>query len=414
MATIKAFRAVRPAKELVDKIAALPYDVYNRSEAREVVAHNMDSFLSIDRAETLLEPNIDLHSPLVYEKARDTMYEWLQSGRFIQDETDSFYLYELTMSGRSQIGLVAATSVDEYLDETIKKHEKTRADKELDRINHVDYCNANTGPIFLTYRHRSEIDKLVSTWCKNHEPMYDYLADDGVGHKAWLVDEASIIEAFTSAYQDVPALYIADGHHRAASAVKVAKMRREQNPDYTGNESFNYFLSVIFPDNQLAIMDYNRVVKDLAGLSSEAFIEALSVQFTLSQPSLEAIRPQNKCEFSMFFENQWYLLTAKEGTYPMDDPVASLDVAILQDNLLSPILKIGDPRTDQRIDFVGGIRGLNELERRVKDDMKVAFAMYPTSIEELMAIADAGELMPPKSTWFEPKLRSGMFIHLLK
>ena len=414
MSIIKPFMAVRPAKNRVREVAALPYDVYNSKEAREVVAKNPRSFLAIDRAETFFAETVDVHSEQIYNKAREVLYAWIEEGIFVQEDKNMLYLYELIMNDRSQVGIVSCTSVDEYLDNKIKKHEKTRADKEADRIQHVDHCDANTGPIFLTYRSSQTVNELVESWKTRHEPLYDFVAEDGITHRIWSVDDTSIIGELVEAFKTIESLYIADGHHRAASAVKVAQMRREANPDYTGDEAFNYFLSVSFPDEQLCIMDYNRVVKDLNGLSESEFLVAIQKQFEIKQTSKEPIKPNEKAMFSMILDDTWYLLKAKENSYNHEHPVLSLDVSILQLNLLSPILGIGDPRIDQRIDFVGGIRGLEELTRRTKADMKVGFAMYPTSIEELMAIADADQLMPPKSTWFEPKLRSGLFIHLLK
>lgn len=414
MSVIRPFKAVRPADALVEDIAALPYDVYSSMEAREVVKDKPKSFLKIDRAETFFDVDVDIHSQQVYEKARDVMYGMLEAGDFVQEDKAVLYLYELTMNGRSQVGIVSCTSVDEYLNDDIKKHEKTRADKEEDRINHVDYCDANTGPIFLTYKAQEGINTIVDDWKASHAALFDYVADDGVGHKIWTVDQDEAIEGLVQAFEGVEALYIADGHHRAASAVKVAQKRRETYPDYTGDEEFNYFLSVSFPDEQLMIMDYNRVVKDLNGLTVASYLEAVQGQFEIIEESDKEIKPSEKATFAMYLEDKWYLLKAKDGSYDAQDPVLSLDVSILQENLLTPILGIGDPKVDKRIDFVGGIRGLAELERRAKLDMKIGFAMYPTSIDELIAIADAGKLMPPKSTWFEPKLRSGLFIHLLK
>ncbi len=414
MSTIKPFRAVRPTQDRVSEVAALPYDVYSSDEAREVVADKPYSFLKIDRAETFFEKGIDIYSQQVYEKARDTLYGWLEEGILIQEEQEALYLYELVMDGRSQTGIVACTSIDEYLNNTIKKHEKTRADKEQDRINHVDFCDANTGPIFLTYRHQAAIDSKVKEVMSQNSPIYDMVADDGIVHRCWKIDSSEDVALLVESFKGIDSLYIADGHHRAASACKVGLKRREENPGYDGSEEFNYFLSVIFPDNQLKIMDYNRVVKDLNGMSHHEFLDDMLHQFELLESSENQIRPVKKGTFSMFMDGRWYLYEAKTGTFDSSDPVLSLDVSILQLNVLSPLLGIGDPRTDKRIDFVGGIRGLKELERRCSVDMELAFAMVPTSVDELMAIADADELMPPKSTWFEPKLRSGIFIHLLK
>lgn len=415
MATVKPFRAVRPEAKQASEVAALPYDVMNSEEAREMVVGHPVSFLHIDKAEIDLPKEIDVHSPQVYEKARDTLQKMIANGVFIQDDTPCFYLYRLTMNGRSQTGLVATTSIDEYLDGTIKKHEFTRADKEQDRINHVDYCDANTGPIFLAYRKEDDILKLTEDWKKAHDPIYDFTAEDGISHTVWQISDQTVIEKFVSAFENVPALYIADGHHRTASAVKVGLKRREENPNYDGSEEFNYFLSVIFPDQELSIWDYNRVVKDLNGLTVDGFLDTIKDAFHPEEvKDADAARPVNAHQFGMYLDGKWYRLSFDAEKLPQDS-IARLDVSILQKELLEPILAIGDPRTDSRIDFVGGIRGLQELERRVNNgEMKLAFAMYPTSVAELMQIADENKVMPPKSTWFEPKLRSGLFVHLLK
>lgn len=411
MATVKAFRAIRPIPEKAADVAALPYDVYNREEAREAVAGKPYSFLRVDRPETTMDPKIDLYDPAVYRQAQKNLQRLISDHVLIQDAQKQFYLYALKMGEHEQTGLVTCTSVDEYLDGHIKKHELTRSEKEQDRIHHVDSCDANTGPIFLTYRHQKEIDQRVEK-IRAEEPLYDFTADDGIRHRVWHVQNAEDISGFIQAFEKVPALYIADGHHRAASAVKVAQMRREAHPGYTGEEPFNYFLSVIFPDDQLDILDYNRVVKDLNGLTPEDFMAVLQKKCEV-EPTDHPYRPDRKGHFGMYFNNQWYQLKIHDEFAAKGDPVKGLDVSILQDQILSPILGIGDPRVDKRIDFVGGIRGLKELERRVHTDMQVAFSMYPTSVQELMSIADAGLLMPPKSTWFEPKLRSGLFIHKL-
>lgn len=413
MATIKPFKAVRPFPEKARDVAALPYDVYNREEAAIAARGKLDSFLRVDRPETTLDTRIKINDPFVYETARKNLEKLFHRNALTQDTKDCLYIYELVMDGRSQVGLVVCTAIDEYLDNTIKKHELTRADKEEDRIKHVDACNANTGPIFLTYRAQDAINEIINTWQKENEPVYDFVSEDGITHRAWVVDDDAVISGLVEKFGDVKSLYIADGHHRSASAVKVGLMRREANPNYTGDEEFNYFLSVLFPDEQLYIMDYNRVVKDLNGLSVDEFLDALSEKFDIEARGAEPVKPPQKGSFGLYMEGKWYLLTVKEGVYDPADPVNSLDVAILQNNVLVSILGIGDIRIDKRIDFVGGIRGLKELERRANDDMALAFSMYPTSIEELMNIADADLLMPPKSTWFEPKLRSGLFIHNL-
>jgi len=409
MADIRPFRAFRPRKGLEDKIAALPYDVYDRKEACEVVKKNPYSFLAIDRAETQFSDDVSTYAPEVYEKARDMLKEQISEGRFVQEEVPAYYLYELTMDGRSQTGIVACASIDDYENQVIKKHENTRADKEQDRINHVDICNMQTGPIFLTYHAEDVLRKCVAE-VKLQAPIYDFVSEDGIGHRVWVIAEEPKVQTIHEAFGNINAIYIADGHHRCASAVKVGLKRRKQLPDYTGEEEFNYFLSVLFPDEELHILDYNRVVKDLNGLSSEEFLLKVQECFTIKEEGVIPYRPSQKGTFGMFMDEKWYSLTARDSIRS-EDAVEGLDVSLLQNHLLQPILGIEDPKSDKRIDFVGGIRGLEELERRVHTDMKVAFSMYPTSIQELLAVADAGRLMPPKSTWFEPKLRSGLFLH---
>ncbi len=412
MADVRPFQAFRPAPGREKEIAALPYDVYNRQEAVEVVKKNPGSFLAIDRAETQFGPEVDTYAPEVYRKAKSMLRDWISEGRFIQEDKPCYYLYEQVMDGRSQTGIVACASIDDYQANVIKKHENTRADKEQDRINHVDVCNMQTGPIFLAYRAGGVLRDLIASG-KKKSPVYDFVSEDGIAHRVWVIDETESIAAIQEAFSKIPALYIADGHHRCASAVKVGLKRRAENPAFTGNEEYNYFLSVLFPDEELKILDYNRFVKDLNGLSEEAFLAKISEKFdVIRQPEDDKpYAPKTKGEFGMFLEGCWYCLKAKEEI-KSNDPVKGLDVSVLQDNLLSEILGIGDPKTDKRIDFIGGIRGLKELERRCAEiPGSVAFSMYPTSIEELFAVADAGRLMPPKSTWFEPKLRSGLFLH---
>lgn len=409
MADIRPFKAYRPKEGLESKIVALPYDVYNRAEAKEVVLKNPKSFLAIDRAETQFGDEVDTYAPEVYEKAKEMLRGQIAEGRFVQEKSPCYYLYELTMDGRSQTGIVACASIDDYQNNIIKKHENTRADKELDRITHVDVCNMQTGPIFLAYR-ADEVLRAIVAEAKSRKPVYDFVSEDGVGHRVWIVDSTESVEGIRNAFAGKDSVYIADGHHRCASAAKVGLKRRESNPGYTGEEEFNYFLSVLFPDEELHIMDYNRVVKDLNGLDIDAFIAKISELFEVEKVGTNPYHPEKKGTFGMFLEDEWYCLKAKEEILS-NDAVEGLDVSVLQDNLLGPVLGIGDPKTDKRIDFVGGIRGLKELERRAHTDMKVAFSMYPTSISELFAVADAGRLMPPKSTWFEPKLRSGLFLH---
>lgn len=411
MAVIRQFKAIRPTPEMAEKVAALPYDVVNSEEAAEMVIGNPYSFLHVDKAEIDLPAGTDIYSPEVYEKAKSNLEKMITDGVLVQDEKPMLYVYELTMDGRSQTGIVACTSIDEYMQGIIKKHELTREDKEQDRIRHVDICNANTGPIFLAYRTVDEISEIVDNVKKN-APVYDFTAEDGIIHRAWIIDDEETINRLVKLFKDVPNLYIADGHHRNASAAKVGLKRRNENPNYTGDEEFNYYLAVIFPSDQLKILDYNRVVKDLNGLSEEEFIKKLSEKFDIVETEGRA-KPDKAYDFGMYMDGKWYMLTAKDEI-KSKDAVKGLDVSILQDNVLIPILGIGDIRTDKRIDFVGGIRGLGELEKRVNSgEMKVAFAMYPTSIEQLMTIADENKIMPPKSTWFEPKLRSGLFIHSL-
>lgn len=412
MPKITPFQSVRPNPSLADRIAALPYDVYNREEACIEVKKEPLSFLKIDRAETQFDNSVDTYDDRVYEKARETLDEMIADGSFLMDEKPCFYVYELTMNGRSQTGIVACSSIDDYVNGAIRKHENTREEKEIDRINHVDRTNAQTGPIFLVYRSVEEINRIVRKE-KEKTPVYDFTSPDGITHRAWVISDSNVIEKMEQAFAAVPTTYIADGHHRCASAVKVGLKRRKEHPDYTGQEEFNHFLSVLFPDDQLYIMPYNRVVKDLAGMKKEEFLEAVrKAGFTVSYLGDTPFAPEEKGTFGMYLNDGWYRLTADKSLV-VDDPVEGLDVSILQNNLLRPILKIADPRTDKRIDFVGGIRGLSELEKRVAEDCTVAFSMYATSIQELLDVADAGLLMPPKSTWFEPKLRSGLFIHRL-
>ncbi len=411
MAVVKPFICIRPAKEHAAEVAALPYDVYNRKEACAAVKGNPLSFLNIDRAETQFSDDVDTYADCVYEKARELLDSQIADGIYVTDAGDHYYLYELTMDGRSQTGIVACCSIDDYVNGVIKKHENTREEKELDRIRHVDTVNAQTGPIFLAYRQNIALKEIVAEE-KTKPALYDFVSDDGIRHRVWRIDGADRTDAIEAAFAAIPSTYIADGHHRAASAVKVGLKRRTKHPGYTGEEPFNYFLSVLFPDEELMILPYNRVVRDLNGMSAEQFFEKLKEKFELEEIGKEPYAPVQKGTFGMYLDGTWHALKILPQ-YRSADPVKGLDVSILQDHLLAPVLGIGDPRTDKRIDFIGGIRGLKELERRVGEDMEVAFSMYPTSIEELLSVADAGLLMPPKSTWFEPKLRSGLFIHRL-
>lgn len=409
MAEIRPFAAYRPASGLESRIAALPYDVYNRREACEVVRKNPDSFLAIDRAETGFADSVDTYAPAVYERAAELLRERIAEGRFVQDETPCYYLYEQVMNGRSQTGIVACAAIDDYLSNTIKKHENTRADKEQDRIRHVDTCNMQTGPIFLTYRKNEVLEGIVKE-VRRKPAACDFVSEDGITHRVWVIADEESIETIYDEFDKIPAIYIADGHHRCASAVKVGLKRREEHPGYTGDEEFNFFLAVLFQAEELRIMDYNRVVRDLNGLDRESFLRQVSENFLVTKLGKEPYRPEEKGTFGMYLDESWYRLEAK-AEICSQDAVKGLDVSLLQDYLLGPVLGIQDPKTDKRIDFVGGIRGLEELERRVHTDMRAAFSMYPTSIEELADVADAGKLMPPKSTWFEPKLRSGLFLH---
>ena len=411
MAVIKPFKAYRPKKGLEDKIAALPYDVYSREEACEAVKGKPLSFLNIDRAETQFDSSVDTYADEVYQKAHDMLWEMIEKGEFVQEDKPVYYIYELTMDGRVQTGIVACASVDDYQNQIIKKHENTRADKELDRIRHVETCEAQTGPIFLAYRANDVLREIIAR-TKKENALYDFVSEDGITHRVWCISADDDINAIQSTFEKISQIYIADGHHRCASAVKVGLKKREQKPNYTGNEEFNYFLSVLFADEELMIMDYNRVVKDLNGMKPSQFVEAVQKVYDVVSQGTECQKPLHKGQISMLVDNTWYLCEVK-NEYKSDDPVDGLDVAILQNYVLAPILGIGDPKTDKRIDFVGGIRGIGELERRVKTDSKVAFAMYPTSIHELFSVSDANMLMPRNSTWFEPKLRIGLFIHAI-
>lgn len=411
MAVLRPFRAFRPAQQNQALIPALPYDVMSTAEARQMVRGNSLSFLHVDKAEIDLPEETDPYSVQVYEKARENLDALENTGAMIQDAHPCFYIYKQVMNGRSQVGLVGCASIDDYRNNIIKKHEKTLAKKEADRIRHVDICNANTGPIFLTYRKSVSVNMIVSLWMNEHEPVYDF-EQDGVQQTVWVVNNAEICQRLTNAFAGINALYIADGHHRCASAVQVGQQRRASNPDYTGEEEFNYFLCVAFPDDELEIMDYNRVVRDLNGYSLDAFISKVEENFIVKKEDA-AYQPHEKHTFGMYVDKEWYSLRAKPRILNENDPVARLDVSVLQDYLLEPVLGIQDPKKDERIDFIGGIRGLTELERRAKTDMQIAFSMFPTTVEDLMAIADAGKIMPPKSTWFEPKLLSGLFIHPL-
>ena len=417
MAKIRPFQAVRPGdNERAAEIAALPYDVVNTSEARAEIERHPKSFLRIDRAETNFPEGTAPYDRKVYAKAKELLAQMLTDGDYVREERPCYYLYELTMEGRTQTGIVAAASVDDYIDGIIKKHENTRAEKEQDRIDHVDTCSAQTGPIFLAYRNDETIETIVNrVRSDTANLLYDFTSDDGIRHRVFVISGDADIAAVTAAFDAIPALYIADGHHRAASAVKVSLKRRAAHGTFTGNEEYNYFLSVLFPDAALRILDYNRLVADLNGLSQQALVERISEKCAIISAGTGPEHPAKKGQFSLYLPNgdgsgTWRLFAFRPEDIP-DDPVGSLDVSLLQEQILGPILGIGDPRTDPRIDFVGGIRGYGELMRRCSGDAAAAFALYPTSMDELFAVADAGLLMPPKSTWFEPKLRSGLFVH---
>lgn len=412
MATFRPFRAYRPKPELAAEVAAKPYDVLNSDEARAEVAGHPLSFLHVGKPEVDLDPSIDLHDPRVYEKGKENLQRLIDEGVLFQDPEPYLYLYAQTMDDHTQYGLVGCAAVEEYWNDTIKKHEHTRKDKEEDRSNHVRVTNAHSGPIFLTYPDHPGIDALVDA-VRVQPPATDHVSADGIRHQTWVIDDAEMIARLRELFATVPNLYVADGHHRSAAAAIVGRERARANPKHRGDEEYNFYLAVVFPAGQLRIMDYNRVVKDLNGQSESEFIDRLKERFTI-QPADGQVRPPRKGSFGMYMNGAWHLLEADAELLENADPVQRLDVAIMQNHILQPILGIMDPRTDKRIDFVGGIRGLGELERRVDSgEMTVAFSMHPTSIGELMAIADAGQVMPPKSTWFEPKLRDGLFVHFL-
>jgi uncharacterized protein (DUF1015 family) len=412
MAHIEPFRAFRPRPEFAERVASPPYDVLSSEEARDMVADNPLSFLHVVKPEIDLPPGTDLYAPEVYAKGAENLKRLIEDEVLIRDPAPALYLYRQRMGDHVQTGLVTGASVDEYERDLIKKHEHTRPAKEDDRTRHIDALDANTGPVFLTYKARPEIDGLVARLTEARS-TYDFVAPDGIQHILWVIDDAADRDALVHAFQSVPVLYVADGHHRSAAAVRIRATRRDANPSHTGEEPYNFFLAVLFPDDQMKILDYNRVVADLNGRSIDTFLSGVSERFDVARTG--SGRPVRATTFGMYLAGNWYLLTARPGTYPEHDPVRGLDVAILQDNLLAPVLGIGDPRSDQRIDFVGGIRGLGELERHVDSGRwAVAFALYPTSISQLFAVADAGQVMPPKSTWFEPKLRSGLIVRPFK
>ena len=414
MATLKAFKGLRPPEQIVKELASRPYDVLNSSEARSEAKDNDYSLLHIIKPEIDLPEDINLYSQEVYNKAKENFDHFKNKGWLVADNEDYLYIYAQTMFGKTQYGIVGCASVEDYMNNVIKKHELTRPDKEEDRMKHVRITNANMEPVFFSYPAVEEIDEIVATYIEANNPDYDFTADDGVGHHFWVLRDREKIERIIQLFEKLPATYVADGHHRTAAAALVGNEKKENNPNHTGNEEYNYFLAVHFPDNQLTIIDYNRVVKDLNGNTPAEFMQQLTKGFDIKDMGEEIYKPDVLHNFSMYLEGKWYALTAKPGTYNNDDPIGVLDVTILTNQVLEPILGIEDLRRSKRIDFVGGIRGLGELKKRVDSgEMKVAFALYPVSMKQLINIADNGMIMPPKTTWFEPKLRSGLVVHEL-
>lgn len=411
MAIIRAFRGYRPAKELVAKVASRPYDVLNRAEA--LAEANPHSYLHIIRSEIDLPELENPYDKLVYQTAKKNFDRFVHEGILNQDSVNCLYVYAQTMNGKQQVGLMTCTSIEDYQNDTIKKHEFTRPTKEQDRINHISTTKIHSGPVLMAYPQVNTIDAIVEQVTQKQAPEYDFTAEDGIQHTLWVINDVSIIQTLVDLFDsEVEAIYIADGHHRAASSTKVGLKLKEQNENHTGKEGYNFFLSVLFPDNQLQIIDYNRVVRHLNGMNKLTFLQKVGEKFTLQNKGKEQVKPSQHYTFGMYLEGEWYELTAKEGTYDTEDPIASLDISVLSDNLIAPILGISDQRTDDGIDFVGGIRGLGELEKRVDSgEMKLAFSIYPVSIQQLIDVANSGNVMPPKSTWFEPKLRSGLVTH---
>ncbi|MDR2131867.1 MAG: DUF1015 family protein [Clostridiales Family XIII bacterium] len=413
MAILRPFRALRPKDALAERVLSPPYDVMNRAEAKAMAGGNAYSFLRVTRAELELSADVGAYDARVYERSNENLKGFVRDGVFLRDEKPCFYIYRQTMGGRTQTGVVGCASIDAYESGDIKRHELTRVEKEEDRVRHFDVCDANTEPVFLTYRADARVDDAVGDFTRARSPAYDFVGADGVGHALWTVDDDAASAALVRAFDGVDFLYIADGHHRSASAYRVGLRRREEHPGFDGTEEFNFFMAVAFPDRDLCIFDYNRVVRDLAGMSVEGFLSEVEKRFVIEKRGALAYAPREKHGFGMFLADDWYALRARENIVPKDDAIGALDVSILQDGLLRPVLGIEEPRTDERIDFVGGIRGLAELERRVRTDMAVAFSLCPVSVAELLAVADGGLIMPPKSTWFEPKLGSGLFVHTL-
>ncbi|MBP6048541.1 MAG: DUF1015 domain-containing protein [Chitinophagales bacterium] len=416
MITIKPFKGLRPRKDIVDKVAAKPYDVLNSTEAKEEVSNNSYSFLRISKPEVNFEQQIDQYSDEVYQKGNEIFVEFIKDGILVKDETPCLYIYAQTMDGRTQTGLVAGSSIDDYFNNKIKKHELTLVAKENDRIKHMKTKMAQPGMVFLTYQSVEEIDVIIEHYCENHVPENDFMDTQNVRHQLWKIDNENIINKLVDLFHNhVEASYIADGHHRSAASAKVGKQLREENPNHQGNEAYNYFLSCLFPSNQLQIQDYNRLLKDTNGLNENEILEKIATHFYIEKSGNYIYKPTRLHEFSMYVNGNWYKLTAHQNTYDENDPIGVLDVSILSKYILDEILGIKDQRTDKRIDFVGGIRGLGELQKRVDSgEMNIAFAFYPVSLDQLIAIADSGNIMPPKSTWFEPKLKSGLVINVLK
>jgi uncharacterized protein (DUF1015 family) len=410
MSYLKPFRAHRPRPEQARDVASFPYDVISSEEARNLAAGNPLSFLHVGKPEIDLDPSVSLYDDRVYAKGRENLYRFIETGVLVRDPAPRFYVYQQRMGSHVQAGIVGACKVKEYEQDLIKRHEHTRKDKEDDRTRHITECNAQGEPVFLAYRARKEIDAIVDR-VRSRKPAYDFVSTDGIGHALWVVDVPDEIETLERLFRGVPALYVADGHHRTAAAVRHCQMMRKRTPAPSGDEPYETFMAVVFPHDQLQILDYNRVVKDLNGLGEEAFLARVRERFDVGPAG--AAKPDAARSFGMFLGGRWHRLRAKPGTFPADDPVRGLDISILQDNLLAPVLGIADQRTDKRIDFIGGIRGVAELEKRCREGWAVAFALYPTSLDQLMAVADAGKVMPPKSTWFEPKLRSGLTVRIL-
>lgn len=415
MVKIKAFKGFRPPKDIADKVAARPYDVLSSEEARIEISGNPFSLLHITKPEIDLSPDTDEHAPEVYQKGIDNYKLFKDKGYLVQDEKEKLYIYAQTINGKTQYGLVACASVDDYLKGIIKKHELTRKEKEEDRMKHIRNTNANIEPVFFSYPHVDDIDNIIDNIVKTESPEYDFVAEDGIGHQFWVINDENTIHKLIILFEKkVPFSYVADGHHRTAAAALVGKEKRKKNPDFTGKEEFNYFLAVHFPDNQLSIIDYNRVVQDLNGLTEEKFMKKISINFSIEKIGKEIYKPNKLHEFSMYLNGKWYKLSAKQHTYNNTDPIGILDVTVLSKYVLDDLLDIKDLRTSKRIDFIGGIRGLSELRKRVDcGKMKVAFALFPVTMKQLIDIANANMIMPPKTTWFEPKLRSGLCIHEL-